>query len=80
MLTDKGYGFINLEKGALFFHRAVVPDISFDAVREGEAVEYEACRVPKGQTAKSAKPGVGGRLRKRVQTVTCRSSTPCWQH
>ena len=80
MLTDKGYRFINTEKGDLFFHLATVPDISCDEFREGETVEHEECRGPKGQYAKSVKPGVGGRLRKRVQTVTCRSSTPCWQH
>ncbi len=80
MLTDKGYGFINTEKGDVFFHRSAVQDISYNEFRDGETVEYEECRGPKGQYARSVKAGVGRRLRKRVQTVACHSSTSCWQH
>ncbi len=80
MLTDKGYGFIDTEKGDLFFHMSAVQNISYDELREGEMVEQEECQGPKGQYAKSVKARVGRGLGKRVQTVTCHSSTPCWQH
>ena len=46
MPTDKGYGFIHMEKGALLLHLSAVPDIPCDEFREGETVEHEACRLP----------------------------------
>ena len=39
MLTDKGYGFSDTEKGDLFFHMSAVQDISYDELCEGETVE-----------------------------------------
>ena len=80
MLTDKGFGLIDTEKDDLFFHMSAAEDISYDELREGETVEQEECRGPKGQYAKSVKAGVSRGSGKRVQTVTCHSSTPCWQH
>ena len=54
-LTDKGFGFIEGERGDIFFHHSSVEGTSYDSLREGQTVEYEEGRGPKGPRAESVK-------------------------
>lgn len=51
-LTDKNFGFI-AQNGAddLFFHANNLDGISFDQLREGDAVSFEIENTPKGNAA-----------------------------
>ncbi len=55
-LTDKNFGFI-AQEGAddLFFHANELVDVSFDQLREGDAVTFEVSDTPKGQAAVQVK-------------------------
>ena len=52
-LTDKGFGFIEGEKGDIFFHHSAIQDEDYDNLREGQKVEYEEGRGPKGPRAEN---------------------------
>ncbi|MDD5071446.1 MAG: cold shock domain-containing protein [Patescibacteria group bacterium] len=55
-LTDKNFGFISQEGGDdLFFHANSLDGISFDQLREGDAVTFEVEKTPKGNAAVSVK-------------------------
>jgi CspA family cold shock protein len=56
LVSDKGFGFIQGERGELFFHQSAVEGCAFEALREGQAVEYSEGRGPKGPRAESVKP------------------------
>lgn len=52
--SEKGYGFIKPDDGSddVFVHRNNVADLGFDeGLRDGEKVEYEVERTPKGLSA-----------------------------
>jgi len=47
-----GFGFISREgKEDLFFHAQDLVDVSFDSLREGDAVQFEVGSGPKGPKA-----------------------------
>ncbi len=52
-LTDKGFGFITREGEAkdLFFHSNELVNTTFDALREGDKLEFEVADSPKGPNA-----------------------------
>jgi CspA family cold shock protein len=52
-LTDKNFGFITRDEGGddLFFHANSLVDVEFDALQEGDKVEFEITDTPKGQAA-----------------------------
>ncbi|OJI09157.1 MAG: cold-shock protein [Candidatus Vogelbacteria bacterium CG10_big_fil_rev_8_21_14_0_10_49_38] len=52
-LTDKGFGFITAEglEKDLFFHSNALVGVSFDELREGDAVSFETENSPKGMNA-----------------------------
>ncbi|HUC89097.1 MAG TPA: cold shock domain-containing protein [Candidatus Paceibacterota bacterium] len=53
IVTDKGFGFIavpGMEKD-LFFHTNSLVNVSFDDLREGDAVSFEVEDSPKGKNA-----------------------------
>ncbi len=52
-LTDKGFGFINREgqEKDLFFHSNDLVGVTFDALHEGDKVEFEVADSPKGPNA-----------------------------
>ncbi|OGF27456.1 cold-shock protein [Candidatus Falkowbacteria bacterium RIFOXYB2_FULL_34_18] len=56
-LTDKNFGFISQEDNAgdLFFHANNLDGISFDQLREGDAVTFEVEKTPKGNAAVGVK-------------------------
>ncbi|MBI1900869.1 MAG: cold shock domain-containing protein [Planctomycetia bacterium] len=51
LVSDKGFGFIEGERGDLFFHHTSVEGEGFDNLRVGQAVEFEVGRGPKGPRA-----------------------------
>jgi CspA family cold shock protein len=56
-LTDKGFGFITgegLEKD-LFFHSKNLVDVTFDELREGDALTFDVEESPKGMNAINVK-------------------------
>ena len=52
-LTDKNFGFIAVEgmEKDLFFHSNALIGVSFEELREGDAVSFEAEDSPKGKNA-----------------------------
>jgi CspA family cold shock protein len=56
LIADKGFGFIDGERGDLFFHHSAVEGTSIEALRVGQAVTYEEGRGPKGPRAENVKP------------------------
>ena len=56
LVADRGFGFIEGEKGDVFFHLSVIDGSNFEALHEGQAVEYEDEPGPKGPRATSVKP------------------------
>ena len=52
-LTDKGFGFITGEGLAkdLFFHSNSLVGVTFDELKEGDAVSFEREESPKGLNA-----------------------------
>ena len=56
LVSDRGFGFIAGENGEIFFHHSSVQDTTFEALHEGQAVEYQEEPGPKGPRATSVKP------------------------
>jgi CspA family cold shock protein len=51
-LTDKNFGFIAVDGGKdLFFHANELVGVSFDELKEGDAVTFETSDTPKGPAA-----------------------------
>lgn len=52
-LTDRGFGFIGIEgrEKDLFFHSKSLVGVSFEELREGDAVNFDVEDSPKGQNA-----------------------------
>ena len=56
LIRDRGFGFIKAEDGReIFFHRSEVQDVDFDSLEEGNAVEFNVEKGPKGRRATSVK-------------------------
>ena len=55
LISNKGFGFIEGESGELFFHSSAVENSSFEELREGQSVEYEEGRGPKGPRAENVR-------------------------
>lgn len=54
-VLDKGFGFIEGERGDIFFHSSAVIEGSFDSLHEGQLVEYTEGRGPKGPCAENVR-------------------------
>lgn len=54
-LTDKGFGFIEGERGDIFFHHSAVEGGGYDNLREGQRVEYSEGQGPKGPRAENVR-------------------------
>ena len=52
-LTDKNFGFITPEgdDNDLFFHANELDGVTFEELKEGDAVTFEVSDTPKGQAA-----------------------------
>ena len=59
LVTDRGFGFIEGERGDdLFFHHSEVQGTTMEELREGQMVEYEIGEGRKGPCAKSVRVAV----------------------
>jgi cold shock protein len=54
-LTDKGFGFIQGDRGDIFFHSSCVEGEGFDSLREGQSVSYNEGQGPKGKRAENVR-------------------------
>ncbi len=55
LVREKGFGFIADQKGMeYFFHQSACP--SFDTLREGQTVTFDAGQGPKGPRAENVRP------------------------
>jgi cold shock protein len=55
LIMDKGFGFIQGERGELFFHHSALDGVTIEELREGQKVEFEEGRGPKGPRAENVK-------------------------
>ena len=52
LVRDRGFGFISDNDGReVFFHQSSLSDVSFDALKEDENVEFEVQKSDKGPCA-----------------------------
>ena len=52
LIRDRGFGFIDATDGReIFFHRNSLVDTNFDDLNEGQEVEFEVEKTPKGPSA-----------------------------
>ena len=56
LIADKGFGFIDGERGDLFFHHSAGEGTSIEALSIGQTVTYEEGRGPKGPRAENVRP------------------------
>jgi CspA family cold shock protein len=54
-LTDKGFGFIEGERGDIFFHHSALEGAAYEDLREGQNVEYSEGQGPKGPRAENVR-------------------------
>ncbi len=51
LIADRGFGFIEGERGELFFHHSEVQGARIEELREGQLVEYSVGEGRKGPCA-----------------------------
>ncbi len=52
LIRDRGFGFISTpDEKEVFFHRSGLVDIQYDALNEGQEVEFDVENSPKGVRA-----------------------------
>ena len=56
LIVDKGFGFIEGERGDLFFHHSSVEGTSIEVLQIGQAVTYDEGQGPKGPRAENVRP------------------------
>tara|TARA_Y100001934_G_scaffold259749_1_gene331330 strand:+ start:266 stop:628 length:363 start_codon:yes stop_codon:yes gene_type:complete len=56
LIADKGFGFIEGEKGDLFFHHSAVEGATIETLQVGQEVSYEEGEGPKGPRAENVRP------------------------
>ena len=54
-LTGKGFGFIDGERGDIFFHSSALEGTTFEELQVGQTVEYEEGQDPKGLRAENVR-------------------------
>jgi CspA family cold shock protein len=55
LVTDRGFGFIEGERGDIFFHHSALQGMSIESLHVGQQVEYEEGRGPKGPRAENVR-------------------------
>ena len=55
LLADKGFGFIEGERGDIFFHHSALEGVAIEELNIGQQVEYEEGRGPKGPRAENVR-------------------------
>jgi CspA family cold shock protein len=56
LIAERGFGFITSESGEIFFHHSALIGTTIESLQEGQNVEYEEGRGPKGPRAENVKP------------------------
>lgn len=56
LVADKGFGFIEGERGDLFFHLSSLENSAFEALEIGQPVTYQEEEGPKGPRAVAVNP------------------------
>ena len=57
LVYDKGFGFVADQNGGeYFFHQSACQGTSFDQLREGQEVTFQAGQGPKGPRAEQVTP------------------------
>ncbi|MEZ6120749.1 MAG: cold shock domain-containing protein [Pirellulaceae bacterium] len=56
LVSDKGFGFISASNGEVFFHHSALVGTTIEDLREGQSVEFEMGRGPKGPRAENVRP------------------------
>lgn len=57
VIADKGFGFIEGERGDIFFHHSALEGIAIEALQIGQTVTYEEGSGPKGPRAENVRVG-----------------------
>jgi cold shock protein len=55
LIADKGFGFVEGDREDMFFHHSAVEGTTFEQLKEGQLVEYEVGRGPKGPRAEQVR-------------------------
>lgn len=55
LISDRGFGFVEGDRGELFFHHSEVQGSAFEELREGQMVQYEVGQGRKGPCATSVR-------------------------
>jgi CspA family cold shock protein len=55
LVSDKGFGFIAAGETEYFFHQSACTGISFDQLREGQAVTFDVGQGTKGPRGENVK-------------------------
>ncbi len=53
LVADRGFGFIEGERGDIFFHHSGLQGTTIEALSIGQTVEYEVGEGPKGPRAEN---------------------------
>lgn len=59
LVSDRGFGFIEGERGDLFFHHSEVRGTTIEELQEGQTVQYDVGHGQKGPCATSVRVAVG---------------------
>lgn len=55
LVADRGFGFIKGDDGEIFFHHSALVGTTIEAMQEGQGVEYDEGRGPKGPRAENVR-------------------------
>ena len=55
LVSDRGFGFVEGDRGDLFFHHSEVKETTLEELHEGQVVEYEVGQGRKGPCATSVR-------------------------
>ena len=56
IIRERGFGFISAEDGReIFFHRNELQNVDFDALMEGDQLEFDVTKGQKGPAATNVK-------------------------
>lgn len=55
LVSDRGFGFVEADRGDLFFHHSELQGVSIEELREGQVLEYEVGQGKQGPCAVSVR-------------------------
>jgi CspA family cold shock protein len=53
IVSEKGFGFIEGDRGDVFFHHSALVGIAIEELQEGDVVSYDIGQGPKGPRAEN---------------------------